>query len=85
MIRLHDGWTGVHTRDEAAGAIPNGTRVYKDVFEDGDTHPTGARATVLGSLYAPGPGYAYFVEWDDTPRVAVLVAGMKIRIERQSC
>jgi hypothetical protein len=84
VIRRYEGWGGLHTREQAAGAIPNATRVYKDVAEVGDSHPVGSRATVLGSLYLSGLGYGYFVEWDAQPRVAVLVAGRKIRIERQS-
>jgi hypothetical protein len=83
MIQLYEGWGGMHTREQAAGAIPNGTRVRKDVSEDGDSHPVGTRATVLGSLYEPDLGYGYFVEWEPTPRVAVFVAGFKIVIERQ--
>jgi hypothetical protein len=68
----------MHTRDEAPGAMKNGTRVRKVVSESGDAHPLGSLATVLGSLHHPTLGYAYFVEWDDRPRTATAVVGAKI-------
>jgi hypothetical protein len=77
-MRQYPGWTGMHTRDEAPGAMKNGTRVRKVKFEPGDAHPIGSLATVLGSLHHPTLGYAYFVEWDNAPRTATAVVGFKI-------
>lgn len=78
-FRDYPGWHGAHTRTEAPGALRNGTRVHKIATEDGDTHPVGSKATILGSVHVPERGYAYFVEWDDSPRYAVLVVAGKIR------
>lgn len=76
------GWTGVFTRQEAAEALyRNGARIEKAQFEDGDAHPVGARGTVLGSIHAAKIGTAYFVEWDDEPKVAVAVTETRIRPE----
>jgi hypothetical protein len=82
-IGLRPGWHGLHTIDQALGALPNGTRVVKTVMGGGgDTHPIGATGSVIGSLvadWAEDPGeYFYFVEWDDNPKVAVGVAGDKV-------
>lgn len=81
QLREEEGWIGVFTRAQAEGAIPNGTRVVKVLVEKGDTHPLGAKATVLGSAVVPEmPGrFGYFVEWDTHPRIAVFVAWMKIK------
>lgn len=88
LFRLYPGWLGAHTRGEAPGAFPNGTRIKKTVFEKGDGHPLGTLGTVLGSIAAPsdlaarfGTRYFYFVEWDPKPKVAVGVAGSKISAE----
>jgi hypothetical protein len=84
MIRLYPGYVGLHTREQAPGAMPNGTRVVKVMFEKGDTHPIGSIGTVLGSLTAdpnpvvPGVEHFYFIEWDDQPRLAVGVVNLKI-------
>ena len=75
------GIKGYFTRNQAPGAYPNGARVCKVSFEDGDAHPIGAFATVLGSL-GPVPKlnneFGYFVLWDDLPGVAVFTRGNKI-------
>ncbi len=81
-VKPQDGWVGVFTRSRAPGAYPNGSRVEKVATEEGDTHPIGALATVLGSvcdLAQPHLGIGYFVEWDAHPRRAVLVVANKIR------
>lgn len=83
-LRLYPGWLGVHTRDQAPGAMPNGTRVVKTMLEPGDGHPVGAMGTVIGSIEAPQPAHEfqsrffYFIAWDDRPRLAVGVASAKI-------
>lgn len=70
---------------QAEGAIANGTRVRKVVFEKGDTHAIGSKATVLSSLPAlPFNGrmtYGYFVEWDDMPGAAVFIVDEKIAVD----
>ena len=42
----------VFTRQEAEGAIPNGTVIRKCDAEEGDGHPIGAMGVVIGSLAA---------------------------------
>lgn len=77
-VQAYPGWAGLHIRTEAAGALCNGSRVRKARLGINDAHPIGARATVLGSARRPSGGYVYFVEWDDSPRVAVCLASWKI-------
>jgi len=74
------------TRDEAPGAIPNGTFVVKcnTNLAEKDKHPDGAPAHVLGSI---GPidymglknVYGYFVEWLDKPNTPCFIVGTRIR------
>lgn len=81
LLGIHNepGWTGGFTRQQYAGAWPNGTRVRKiRVDEGGDIHPVGALGRVLGSVGHPTIGAAYFVEWDASPRHALFVAEKKI-------
>ena len=81
MIRKYAGWVGYHTRDQVAGAYPNGSRVEKILAEPHDGHMNGAWATVLGSLVHRRTGrLIYFVEWDNKPGCAVAVTGEKIRV-----
>lgn len=77
-LREEPGWAGVFTREQADGCYPNGSRVEKTIEEKGDAHPVGARGTVLGSISHPDVGTAYFIEWDDTPRMAVATVAAKI-------
>lgn len=74
---------------EAEGAIPNGTRILKVASYSGDASDVGERGTVLSSLDVPEDmkndpvtgnpiKYAYFVEWDHTPGVPVLITDFKI-------
>jgi hypothetical protein len=78
-IREYVGWTGAYTTDQAKGAYANGTVVLKAMSELGDLVKNGARGRVLGSMHHPGMGYGYFVEWDQNPRVAVLVTEKRLR------
>lgn len=79
-IRNEPGWAGAFTRQQAAEALfPNGARVCKTGSKPDDTHKDGAQATVLGSIYAPGVGCLYFVEFDLNPRVAVSIAGFRVK------
>jgi hypothetical protein len=77
--RQFPGYQGLHLREQAPGALPNGSRVYKTASAPGDTHQDGALATVLGSICNPRVGYGYFVEWDTHPRAAVFVADYRIK------
>lgn len=84
--------TGVFTREEADGAIPNGARIRKIREETGDTTPLGTLGWVLGSLAADDEvidmipvtelrehtKFAYFVEWDILPHHAIGIIGGKI-------
>lgn len=79
-IREFPGYHGLHTRDEAPGAFPNGTRVQKVGSNSGDAHQDGALATVLGSVSDPTDGLAYFVEWDSHPRAAVMIVESRCRV-----
>lgn len=81
----YPGWIGPHTREEAEGALRNGTRVRKLGWRPREGHQDGALATVLGSVIAPwGPGYGYFVEWDDQPREAVFIASDRLTQDKCS-
>lgn len=80
-IREYPGYTGGFTRDQAPGALRNGTRIMKANSEDGDGHPNGALGTVLGSISDPNVAKGmvmYFIEWDARPKVAVGTIGFKV-------
>jgi hypothetical protein len=87
VIELNNepGWSGAFTRQQAAEAIhKNGARIEKAEYVDGDAHVTGARGTVLGSIHEPKLGTAYFIEWDDEPKVAVAVTEKRIRAAQKT-
>lgn len=44
------GMVGAFTREQAPGAIPNGTRIVKHYAEAWDANPVGAHGVVLGSM-----------------------------------
>jgi len=73
---------GHYVETEAEGAIPNRTRIRKTAFEEGDGNPIGSLGTVVGSVVSPlddgSSGYAYFIEWDRFPGLAVFCVGWKI-------
>jgi hypothetical protein len=76
-------YVGVHTHQQADGALPNGSRVVKIKTDPGDGHPLGSLATVVGSIGVPigkefADPYFYFVVWDARPRIAVGVASGKL-------
>jgi hypothetical protein len=79
-IRHRDGWTNPFTRRQAPQALyKNGSRVRKvRQDEGGDVTPLGVEGEVLGSIWFPGGGAGYFVEWDNKPRVAMFTAEWKI-------
>lgn len=74
MPREESGWFGAFSRSQAEGAWPNGSRIVKTNGADDDGTPDGTEGTVLGSMYHPEHGYAYWIEYDDKPRCAVLTA-----------
>lgn len=80
MAKHRPGWTGGFTTRRAAGAMENGTRIVK-AAEDatGDFTPIGSLGTVLGSMLHPKLGIAYFIEWDDKPKLAVACVHWKIK------
>lgn len=72
------------TREEARGALRNGTRVEKTEFAPTDGHQIGAKAIILGSLgpieFEGNPQlYGYFVEWDDRPGIPCFITSTRIR------
>lgn len=75
--------TVLYVTDHSPGAIPNGTRVKKIVYERDDAHEPGMTGIIIGSL--PGSlvpevkiDFFYFVEWDDRPMIPVGVQDYKI-------
>ncbi len=79
------GYEGPFIRLQAEGAVPNGRRIYKQRFNEGDHTPDGTPGTILGSFDAgrveggePVPGIDYFVAWDPNPMVPVLLNHRKI-------
>lgn len=87
-IKEHPGYIGLFSKEQAEGAIPNGTPIVKSWCEVGDSHDIGQTGTVLGSILVPedlvpkklslDSKYFYWVEWDDIPRRAVGILGKKI-------
>jgi hypothetical protein len=76
------------TRQQAKGALPNGTRVQKIASGPGDAHKDGEWATVLGSLVAEEfdgrkNAYGYFVAWDDHPELPVFCTGWRLTKEEK--
>jgi len=80
QFRPEKGWNGWFTRYSAPGAIPNGTRIMKVVYEENDMCKYGEMGIVLGSFDAPVPPVKimYFVEWDKEPKKAVAILDYKI-------
>ncbi len=80
LFRTEPGYVGAFTREQADGAIPNGSKVRKVAVEHGDAHPVGALAIVLGSIREPYGEHRimYFLEWDRLPRHAVGCIAWKI-------
>ncbi len=80
-LRLEPGWFGAFTREEAPGALKNGTRIVKVWCEAGDATRLGIQGTVLGSIIHPSIDSGnpmYFIEWDNRLRCAVGTITKKI-------
>lgn len=87
MMKLgnHPGWYGAFTREQAEGAIPNGTRIVKAKCDEGDANPIGTPGKVLGSIANTGVvedyehvKFLYFIEWENNRLVAVGLVDYKI-------
>lgn len=88
-IANEDGWIGAFTRQQAEGAIPNGTTIVKVNSAEGDRRSDGALGVVLGSIDGSlidpdvvkhvGARVMYFVEWRGFPRHAVSIVETRIR------
>lgn len=79
-ITLYPGYKTTFTRQQSPFAkFKNGSRVRK-LWEDapGDIHAIGELGTMLGSIGAPLWVTAYFVEWDDLPRMPTCVVESKL-------
>ena len=89
MMVTEPGITGMFTRDQAEGAIPNGSRVSKcNSVPYSDATPDGTGGVVLGSigpidLKIPSlpPMFGYWVMWDNRPNHAVFIMGLKVQKE----
>lgn len=77
---------GYYIPGQADGAIPNGARIRKAVYEENDGHQIGAKGTVLSShgpvTFEGKSHFCYFVEWDDMPGLPVFVVEYKIEKEK---
>jgi len=78
-INNEPGWYGSFTRDQAEGALPNGTPIVKVNSEPNDATPDGTKGSILGSIAAEGLLF-YFVEWSSRPRVAIGCMSTKIGV-----
>jgi hypothetical protein len=79
-------WTGHFTRQQAEGAIPNGSTIRKAKQEAGDGTPLGTHGLVIGSFSHPEVHdglRVYFVEWANRPRMAVAIVEWKIEAVTQ--
>lgn len=83
------GGTGHYPKDsQAEDAYPNGSRIVKTSFEEGDGNPVGTKGTVLASIKFPEGQKLpdgmkpceifYWVKWDTRPLMAVGVVDWKI-------
>lgn len=79
VIANEPGWTGSFTRhQDPKASFRNGSRIKKAKQGKRDATPLGNLGTVLGSVFVPQLGVAYFVEWDWKPKVAVLITEGRI-------
>ena len=78
-IREHEGWEGMFSDKQAQGAWPNGSKIVKTVFREGDLTPMGTVGTVLGSIASQSEnGFLYFIEWENKLKWAVGTSDDKI-------
>jgi hypothetical protein len=85
LLVNYPGWTGQHTREEAERALKNGTRVRKIRLAPVGGASGRSTSNRAGFGDCPwGPGYGYFVEWDDQPREAVFIASDRLTQDKCS-
>lgn len=79
-LTTDDELLGLFTRDEAIGAEKNGTIMEKINTHGNDAHKDGSRCRVIGSILDEDTNtHGYFVVWDDRPKVACFIAGIRLR------
>ena len=64
---MSDDLFAIGSTNQAPGAWPNGTRVFKVDCEPGDIHLAGSRGTVLDHVTNREEGIVYYVRWDSLP------------------
>jgi len=80
-VKEHAGYLLPFSKNQAKGAWENGSRVVKDGSDpDGDMTPDGIEGKILGSLKTPDGKYAYFVEWDNKPKMPIFCVQEKLRL-----
>jgi len=83
-IKNHPGYFTSFCNKQAQGAWENGSCVIKDGSDSGeDITPDGTKGIILGSLKSPEGKYAYFVEWEDKPKMPVFCVEEKLKLERK--
>lgn len=80
-IRLHTGYLTPFSKNQAAGAWANGSCVVKNGSDPGgDITSDGIKGKILGSLKTPEGEYAYFVEWDNKPKMPTFCVEEKMKL-----
>lgn len=80
-IQDHPGHLTPFCKNQAEGAWANGSLVVKNGSDpSGDVTPDGTKGKILGSLKAAEGQYAYFVEWDNKPKMPVFCVQEKMRL-----
>ena len=80
-IQNHPGYLTPFSKNQAEGAWANGSCVVKDGADpSGDVTPDGIEGKILGSLKTPDGKYAYFVEWDNKPKMPIFCVQEKLRL-----
>lgn len=82
-IQDHPGYLLPFSKNHAEGAWANGSCVVKDGSDpEGDLTPDGIKGKILGSLKTPDGRYAYFVEWDNKPKMPIFCVEEKMKLLR---
>jgi hypothetical protein len=80
-IQDYPGYLTPFCKNQAEGAWANGSCVVKDGSDpDGDLTPDGIKGKILGSLEAQNGRYAYFVEWDNKPKMPIFCVEEKMKL-----
>ncbi len=83
-IQNHPGYLTPFSKNQAEGAWANGSCVVKDGSDpDGDLTPDGIKGKILGSIKTPDRRYAYFVEWDNKPKMPIFCVQEKMRLLKE--